>query len=206
MRNRAKAFVEILRTPCILSNAMPRPPRAENLRNPLRILRSLLSEDGDKSPVSQRDLSEIINVPFNTVRAIESGQRRSTAATRIQIAYATGAYWDPKRNQWMYSSPDAADRPYDRELYLQHRRVFTRRPHDHKKEVHRLTRRLQQLFLNVPDRDWHKLWFQIDDFLEKCESDFHPNKQGRLETTSVERQTDEPQRSDQGADEKPARR
>jgi transcriptional regulator with XRE-family HTH domain len=195
----AKTFVKILDTLCILNKAMPRPPKPENLRNPLRILRGLLSENSDKLLLSQRALSEIINVPANTIRAIESGQRRSTAANRVQIASATGAYWDPKRNQWMYSSPDAPDRPYSRKLYLQHRRIVTRRPHDHNKEVHRLMTRLRQLFLNVPDKDWHKLWFHVADFLEKCESDFNPKKQRRPEATSVERGTDELQRSDLGA-------
>jgi transcriptional regulator with XRE-family HTH domain len=153
---------------------MPRAPKIENLRNPLRLLRGLLSEKGDKFPISQQSLSEITNISASTIRAIEGGQRNLTASISWQIALIIGADWDKKRRRWIYLLPDQQGRhlPFKYENFLEFHGIMSKRPPDYKREIENLLKQINQLFDDVSDDRYSALYFRFQDFVEKCKYDF----------------------------------
>src|SRR5271165_4969625 len=81
---------------------MARPPKAKNLRTPLRLLRSLLTEQGEEAPMSQLKFSQLIDVPVSTVKAIENGQRSFSHAVRVKIRSRLFAVWNEESESWVF--------------------------------------------------------------------------------------------------------
>jgi hypothetical protein len=91
---------------------MAKPLKPENRRNPLRVLRELMSEKGAARPITQKELATIILVPTNTICAIEAGQRPFDGANVIYQAAATaGALWVYPLKKWMDEKMDGCHRP-----------------------------------------------------------------------------------------------
>jgi plasmid maintenance system antidote protein VapI len=150
---------------------MPKEPKLVNKRNPLRVLREVLSENGKDEPITQKELAKIILVPENTIRAIEAGQRKlgKSRITRTKIIFETGAYWDNKRKEWAYSTPDGDDPPFSRDLYLEFQQRMTKRPPNDVAEFHKLVAKLRRVFEKIPDERWHRLFFSFQGFIEEAE-------------------------------------
>jgi hypothetical protein len=145
---------------------MPRPPSAENQKNPLRILRMLLSEQGEKSPLTVAKLSEIIGVPANTIRAIQNDQRNLTKRVGDQVVLSTGAVWRQDKAQWIYAlSKDEA--PFSFALYLEFRKIMAVRPATHRSDVEAMIQDIYGLFETISDAHWHALWFRFSDFIQE---------------------------------------
>ena len=160
---------------------MPRGRPPKHTDHPLFQLRELI---GKGSPITQPELARITDIPLATLQSIEAGRRNLTVSTHIKIMYALGARWDHQTKQWLGQIPGRSDPPYSRELYLEHRQIFTVRPHSHERKVSDLTSRLKRLFLNIQDKDWYRLFFLVDDFIERCEAEFETETQSKTPTLS----------------------
>jgi predicted DCC family thiol-disulfide oxidoreductase YuxK len=159
------------RTLCLIPNAMARPPKSKNLRTPLRVLRSLLSERGEEAPISQLAFSQLIDVPVSTVKAIENGQRVLNSNVVSQVVTHTGALWHYPSKQWM----DAADpkSPFTYEIFAGFRRQRSGRPDDW--ETRRIVAegKLAQIFNWVENPRWWEWYLRCAKFLEDSWVDFN---------------------------------
>jgi hypothetical protein len=165
---------------------MPRPPSPQNEKNPLRILRTLLSERGEKSPLTVAKLSEIIGVPANTIRAIQNDQRKLTKKVADQVVLSTGAVWREEKAQWIYAVPADDNTAFSFGFYLEFRKIMAVRPATHRSDVEALIQDVYGLFETIPDQLWHALWFRFSDFIQdrKAEIEALP-KPPRKETKRV---------------------
>lgn len=145
---------------------MARPPSLKNSDHPLRLLRNLLSEDVATAPMSQLKFSQVIDVPVSTIKAIENGQRLSNQSVREHIVLETGAVWDKQKKLWMYVVPEPAV-PFTFQRYMEFQQIMGARPKNDVAEVHRLFKKLMQIFTKTPDRYWHRLFWRFQDFIEK---------------------------------------
>ena len=98
---------------------MAQPPKPENVENALRRLRGLLSSRGEEWPVTQKELSDLIDVPSPSIKAIEAGQRALTVGVLWRVLWGTGARWDggawvcafkwiEGKNEWIWSGRKSA--------------------------------------------------------------------------------------------------
>src|SRR5258708_13986010 len=102
---------------------MARHPKPENARNPLRQLRALLSKNGEIAPITQNRLSEICDIPIDTIRSIEAGRRTLSSSALKKIEEVTTAKW--KRGRWtIYDS----DEPLTYSWYSFNLRFMVKRP------------------------------------------------------------------------------
>ena len=148
---------------------MARPPKPENLNNPLRQLRTLLSE---KEPFTQNRLAEISGIPIDTIRSLEVGRFQLGQATRQKIIEATGARWDDKKRRWL-ASPDESI-PFNFAVYSAYRRFIARPSSDQerKNDLAVLKCKLDLLFEEIPDRFRDSLLHRITACFEECQQDF----------------------------------
>jgi hypothetical protein len=151
---------------------MPQDPKPQSTRHPLRQLRGLLSEDGEESPITQQTLSRITDVPFNSVKSVESGRRSLTCEIGFKILRTTGAVWNDEKKIWMFAFAWGKDISFNYLLYREYRRLTTEPPPDQEFDVELLQWKLGQLFQNVPKRFWYGLLFRMNHFLERCREDF----------------------------------
>jgi hypothetical protein len=149
---------------------MARPPKPENARNPLRQLRTLLSKNGEIAPITQNRLSEICDIPIDTIRAIEAGRRTLSLSVLRKTEAATTAKWNSKLARWtVYDS----DEPLTFSWYSLHRRFMGRRPPNHQRRIHFIHTKIDGLFDKIPGNSWNLLLFRMNDFLEECKHDFN---------------------------------
>jgi hypothetical protein len=171
---------------------MARPPKKENERNPLRLLRGLLAKEGG-GPITQNELSKIIDVPVNTIRPVEAGLRPLTDGILSKVYRGTGARWEKQKKRWVRARilpmhvssalifdevfPDSKkdkDEPFTYALFkefLQIRSV----PGD-SEDIDRIRDKINLLFLLIPDDDWWNLYLRIENFLTQCWQDFELQK------------------------------
>jgi transcriptional regulator with XRE-family HTH domain len=148
---------------------MARPPKPENARNPLRQLRALLSNKGEIALITQNELSEICDIPINTIRQIEIGRRALNSSARKKIEEVTTATWNPKKARWtVYGS----DEPFTFSWYRLHRRFMGKRPPNYQSRIRLIHAKIDGLFDQIPERSWNLLSFRINDSLEECRRDF----------------------------------
>jgi hypothetical protein len=160
---------------------MPRPPSPDNQKNPLRILRGLLSDRGEKAPLTVAQLSEIIDVPANTIRAVQNDQRTLTKRVGDRIVLSTGAAWRQDKAQWIYAlSKD--DAPFSYALYLEFRKIMAVRPATHRSDVEAMIQDVYGLFETIPDERWHALWFRFSDFIQERKAEIEALPQARKKT------------------------
>jgi hypothetical protein len=172
---------------------MARPPRKENTRNPLRLLRGLLAEEG-RGPITQNELSEIIDVPVNTIRPVEAGLRPLTNGILSKVYLGTSARWDKQRKRWVRGrilpmhvgltwlgeevfpgSKRDEEEPFSYALFREFLRIRSI-PGD-SDDVRRIQDKIDLLFTLIPDHHWWELYLRIEDFLAKCWQDFELQKQ-----------------------------
>lgn len=144
---------------------MARPPKPEYASNPLRLLRGFLTEKGN-APITQNELSEIIDVPVNTIRAIEAGQRNLTNEVLSKVTWGTRAQW--VKGQWV----DLLNKetPFSFEVFSEFLEMRNQ-PMDAEKFV-KLQKQLLILLALIPDDEQWNLQLRIEDFLGKCWEDF----------------------------------
>jgi transcriptional regulator with XRE-family HTH domain len=123
-----------------------------------------LSEKGQKSPITQARLAEVLGIPAATIHAIEAGQRRLTERILQRIHLATGAYLNG--GQWSIDrhGKDA----FHLSFYDFWRRYHGRRPFDYESRIDAMHKRLDALFEKVPEKRWILLATRINDFLDGC--------------------------------------
>ncbi len=130
--------------------------------NPIRILRGLLQSGED--PLTQAQLSKLLDIPVDSIRNFENSRRALTEVYLRKIRAIIGAQWDPSRALWHLAySPEI---PFTAELY----RAFTTRHLDHWRrrliEIHMLVRMLIELFIQVEREDYHRLFYRVFHFLD----------------------------------------
>jgi hypothetical protein len=148
---------------------MARHPKPENARNPLRQLRALLSEKGEIAPITQNRLSEICDIPLDTIRSIEAGRRTLSSSALRRIEEVTTATWNTKRHQWtVYGSAE----PLTFSWYRLHHHFIGQRPPNYQSRLRLIHAKIDGLFDKIPGRSWNLLSFRVNDFLEECRRDF----------------------------------
>jgi hypothetical protein len=169
-RRGQQLFLEMYRTLCLIPSAMARPPKSKNLRTPLRVLRSLLSERGEEAPMSQLAFSQLIGVPVSTIKAIENGQRVLNSNVVSQVVTHTGALWHYSSKQWM----DAADpkSPFTYEIFAESRRQRSGRPDNCETRRMLAEGKLTQIFNWVENPRWWEWYLRCAKFLEDSWVDF----------------------------------
>jgi hypothetical protein len=159
---------------------MPKKPKPENARNPLRVLRELLSERGKKEPITQSELSVLIDVPATSIKAIEAGQRGLRPGVIQRVLMGAGARWDgkawacafkwiEKENKWDWSAEKA---PFTYSVFSQFRKDRERRPANAINQIVALDMKLTQLFVIIPDSKWWSLALRYNEFVEECWNDY----------------------------------
>lgn len=124
---------------------MPRPPKPENLNNPLRKLRELLGTKG--KPMPQHKLSESLGVPVETLKSIENGRFRGgipDEALMERISTEFGAVWTEKDKEWQLFPKT----PYTQQQY----KLWKTVSFDRVTEIDALCGTLIYLLQQVPDR------------------------------------------------------
>jgi hypothetical protein len=153
---------------------MARPPSPKNADSPLRLLRGLLSEQGKDHPITLSEFNKVTGIPANTVKAIENSQRALTDTILFQVLLGTGATWDKTKKQWVCAErASTAGIPFTRAFYLEFKDHVARRPLGAEFGVQVLAVKLALLFERISDRQWFRLLFWVDKFLEECRKDFH---------------------------------
>lgn len=163
---------------------MPAPPKPENVRNPLRVLRGLLSERGKKRPITQAELSLRTGVPDTTIKAVEAGQRKLGESVRERVFWATGAQWDEKRwvcgfewredgGKWVWSERSL---PFTYSVYSRFRKMQEMRPLNAVDEEVAIVGQLMELFMLIPDSQWWQLILRFRDVVEQRRKDYNVDK------------------------------
>src|ERR1700694_3807360 len=79
-------------------------------------------------------LIAVIDVPANTIRAVQNDQRTLTKRVGDRIVLSTGAAWRQDKAQWIYAlSKD--DALFSYALYLEFRKIMAVRPATHRSDV-----------------------------------------------------------------------
>jgi hypothetical protein len=175
---------------------MARPPKKENERNSLRLLRGLLAKEGG-GPITQNELSEIIDVPVNTIRPVEAGLRPLTDGILSKVYLGTSARWDKQKKRWVRARilpmhvssawiwdevfPDSKkdeEKPFTYALFKEF--LLIRSIPGGSGEVDKIRGKLDLLFMLIPDDDWWDLYLRLEDFLAKCWQDFELQKYSEL--------------------------
>jgi transcriptional regulator with XRE-family HTH domain len=151
-----------------------RRPNPSKLNQPLRLLRSALSEVGDaRYPITQEELADLIGLSPGTIKGLENGHREMTDTIWLRVAVGTGAVWNPKKKRWVCAPGfGKAGQPYTRAFFLEFRERRNRRPQEAEMIALMEMSRLIALFKKVPDKDWYLLFFKVNRFLEACGQEF----------------------------------
>lgn len=150
---------------------MPRPPNPKYANNPLRLLRGLLSPNGELHPVTQIRLSEMIGIPLPTIRSVESGQRPFSPMVRARVASGTGALWDERRGVWTYCQGEEEENPtFDQKSYKEWSRNVKRTCKDREQTIRVMSSRLDKLFSETFPNRRRNLLLRLHAFLNECEA------------------------------------
>jgi hypothetical protein len=148
---------------------MPRKPSPKNLKNPLRILRSLCSEYGENAPLTQIRLAQITDIAPDYIRSLENSRRPLNHAQLDKIRYSIGAVWDRKRKEWMVNG--IPDEPFNYTWFERYRTLWTSHELQVDIETHMLCRRLQALLLGVEASDYNLVFDRIYSALEEIRTE-----------------------------------
>jgi hypothetical protein len=159
------------------NSEMARPPNAKNLKQPIRVLRSLCSERGEASPMSQLGFSQMVDVPASTIKAIENQERALSQEVLSKINSATGALWEKEGESWVWVA-GGQKVPYTYEIFCKVRAEATKRPPDSNDYEKAFLDRAAHLFKQVPDSKWWPTLLKLEKCLHDCGVDagvFIPN-------------------------------
>jgi hypothetical protein len=186
------------------SSSMPHPPKPENARNPLRLLRGLLSERGKKDPITQNRLSELIDVPGPTIKAIEAGQRGLTYSVLQRVLWGTAAQWDGDRKAWICAFTwkdetkewilSTTNRPFSYSVFRQFRKDREQRPKNAIDQASQIWFKVTELSMLIPDAKWWAFFLRFHEFVERCWKDYkggelkaiHDKESGSTKAPSAE--------------------
>jgi hypothetical protein len=143
---------------------MSRPVKHKYAINPLRRLRECLGK-GSRDPILQKELSEIIGIPTNTIHAIEAGQRKLPDRVILQAMFATGSVWDKKQKRWLYS---ISKEPLTQQHYEEFKGKSKHRPEEANMLTKDLLDRTHELFNRVQDSHWVALYMRFQLFVDNC--------------------------------------
>ena len=149
---------------------MARPPKLKNVRTPLRLLRSLLSEQGEEAPMSQLAFSQLIDVPVSTIKAIENGQRSFSHAVRVKIRSRLFAVWNEESESWVFDNSSGPEQ-YNYQLSKDYRRFLGEYAPIPETDPEAIKLRIDGLFAQVPKQSWMKLYRTIQECLEAARED-----------------------------------
>ena len=126
-------------------------------------------------------LIAVIDVPANTIRAVQNDQRTLTKRVGDRIVLSTGAAWRQDKAQWIYAlSKD--DALFSYALYLEFRKIMAVRPATHRSDVEAMIQDVYGLFETIPDERWHALWFRFSDFIQERKAEIEALPQARKKT------------------------
>jgi hypothetical protein len=164
---------------------MPRRPSPKNLKNPLRVLRTLCSEHGEEAPLTQVELARTTGIAPDYIRSLENSRRPLNRAQLDKIRYSIGARWDPKRKAWMVNG--IPDEPFTYEWFIRYRTLWDSHQFQVDIETHMLCRRLQALLLGVESSDYNLVFDRIYHGLEEIRSELKVGAaKGVFEKTAFE--------------------
>jgi transcriptional regulator with XRE-family HTH domain len=146
---------------------MARPPRLENVNNPLRQLRTLLNDPAKRGNFSQKSLAELCQIPIDTIKSIEAGRLALSSDVQRKIAEETGAHWHPKKARW--TRFDRTEFSFS--SFWDYHREKLKRPIVAEALVDLIHSRIDWLFKSVRDEDWQRLRSRVNHFLEECKRD-----------------------------------
>jgi hypothetical protein len=147
---------------------MPRPPKPENARNPLRLLREILSEvDRPDVPITQAKLADIIQWPLDQIKNVEAARRPLSARLQHRVRHWTGAKWESETQQWMFGPA-----VYTREIYLKYCEVARGPIQEREIEILLLHKKIDALLEMAKSRDRYPVLFELHDALERCRQQF----------------------------------
>jgi DNA-binding XRE family transcriptional regulator len=167
---------------------MPRHPKPENRDNPMRKLRALLSTRTDNVPITQDELSRLIDVPVPTIRAIEAGRRRLNPEVLRKVRLVTRFRWNEDMECWMWGQRPARPDDWKGDGEWMGLKGVAKSCPPHKELLKSfLHLRLQALLENVFDKDWNLLANRISDHFDACKDDFNIQRlEGFFRDTSSE--------------------
>jgi transcriptional regulator with XRE-family HTH domain len=159
---------------------MPKGPTPENARNPLRALRSILTEP-DKYRFSQEELAALLGVSTSYVRAIENGKRSIPGDLFREITIRTGAEWDSRSKSWITFFPEFS-RPalFTLSVYKEVKKLSRARPPDSINLQADVISEIFELFLMIPDSRWWELYSKFMLCLSDCRAEFNYQKLSKL--------------------------
>jgi hypothetical protein len=135
--------------------------------HPLYRLRCLLGE----LPITQPELSQIVDIPLATLQSIECGRRGWTPEIRSKISQMIWAVWDETKARWMFKH-SAQPEEFSYELFQRYRKFISESARIPETDPETLKMRIDALFERVPNDSWMTLYWRLQDCLEECRQDF----------------------------------
>jgi hypothetical protein len=144
---------------------------------PLFLLRTSLGTD---EPLTQTELSRLIDVPFDSLQSAESGRtsRRGTSRAMLQkIRLHTGCLWDEPTRNWLFDRRLIEQGvpfgqhfvPVTPELLSRYQAIKASRlrPDQREHDVFLFQAWVAELFKRAPDKHWLLLSARFSDFIEQ---------------------------------------
>lgn len=146
----------------------PRPSKKVANANPLRALREQLGSRGKR--LSTYKLSELINVPSPTLRAIEAGRNALTEGFRQKLRWR-GIQWNDKARSWTFTyNPDL---PLSVDLLTSVGRLSRGSDDFQDLDAEALCIQLVSLLQAVPASAYSTCVYRFRDFLEQLRVEYH---------------------------------
>jgi hypothetical protein len=162
---------------------MPLQPKPENARHPLKLLRSILSEDPAK-PVPQSRLAELIEMSPASIKQTEVGDRKISGPMKLGIRLWLGAVWNEEKKRWELAWVPGDEPPvYTYELYSVYRAYIARLPDQRiKRDLEGfVTRTVSLLLARVPDERWWFLMVRLLADLSDARIETFPERGGEID-------------------------
>jgi len=150
---------------------MSRPTRPDRLKNPIRQLRKALASEG-RDYLNQAQLSEIVDIPVDTIKDLESGRASLSDRVQNRILCETGAAWNKEDELWRFWKVNGPT--YAREHYERFRKEIERQEWPISLDVFMAQERIRLLLETLPPKARFKLLFRLNTFLEEARKEFCP--------------------------------
>jgi DNA-binding XRE family transcriptional regulator len=157
---------------------MVRHPTADNARNPLRQLRELIDGTGAANAATQAELSRIIGVPLDTIKAIESGRRSKlrplSDQIRKRVLVLLGVSWHEEKERWVsrcFDGRTVTTSVATAEYVKAYRQMLDQsRALDRDRDAVKM--RIDALFDQIPERYWMRLLKSMQGFVDELRDEF----------------------------------
>jgi hypothetical protein len=156
---------------------MPHRPRPGRENNPIRQLRRILALPPPASwggHLSQAQLSEIIDIPLDSIRDVECGRVGFTPRMQNRILGETGAAWNETDQCWRFWKQDGPT--YTREHFVKYRELIGRHVEStFPIDIFLAALRIKLMLETLPPRQQFKFLFRLNSFLEASRKEFCPD-------------------------------